>query len=410
MKKINKLKSLSIAVWCAVAALLAEIQGAEEQRDEPAGIINSFAGEIAPNGWLLCDGQPCFSREYPKLYEVVKTKYVPSNEKLEFLEFNENNDNKKFRVPDLRGRVIVGVDGGTGRVTVNNTLGASGGDENVILAINNIPIHDHVVKCSPQTQLGGQYPGDILVPNGSPRGTQNRHTDSAGGSQPHNNMQPYQVLNYIISTGQANRQQQSEILRLKQKIDQLEISQLDQNQHLEKKLENKIKQSVLLLGNKNQEILDLKIQLSEIQKKEEVEQLKKQEILTLREITRLDECINLYKILVNPTYTYGELAKLFDKLKEQYRHRTYDTESYKLISKMRNERFMEKLNDVDKRGSFYHYSTCLAEHVINKLHPHNIFILKELLNTIKDDVLESMELYYINHGKHHARWAEFSKL
>lgn len=240
--KINKFKIISVAICCLVTALWPQVQCMEnpyENNDEhirnnqtrviPTGVVTAYAGEVAPHGWLLCDGGRYSNQRYPELYEVIKTKYVPHNSWV--IEANRHSELEKFFcVPDFRGRVIVGVDSGAGRITSNNTLGASGGEENVTLITNNLPEHDHIVKCSPQTQLGGNYSGDILVPHGSPRATQNRHTASAGGGQPHNNMQPYLVLNYIINTGEMNRRGDSLsantgiIEQLQRQISELNIS------------------------------------------------------------------------------------------------------------------------------------------------------------------------------------------
>lgn len=203
--KSNKVKALATAC-CVLVGLSAEAQGADDDRDHgrdgrpvimvqglPAGIINPFAGENAPPGWLLCNGQAVSRQEYVDLYQVIGRIYTP-----------QNIDQNHFSVPDLRGRVTVGIDSGAGRVTSINTIGTSGGEENVTLAINHIPIHDHTLKCSPQTCLGGPYPGDIIVPHGAPGATQDRRTGNSGGGQPHNNMQPYICLNYIINTGRMD--------------------------------------------------------------------------------------------------------------------------------------------------------------------------------------------------------------
>ena len=227
--RTSKLKIMSLSICCLIVALWSEVQCVDYPEKEkisqlvrhqqievsPAGSIVAFAGETPPSGWLLCDGRQYSSLTYPELYDVVREKYAPEDEK-QFL-IKRNNASvleKTFYLPDLRGRVIVGVDGGVGRLTSNSTLGASGGEENVTLVLNHIPIHDHVLKCSPQTQLGGPYPGDIIVPRGSPRATHDRCTDSSGGGQPHNNMQPYQVLNYIINTGNVDYRENDELIPL----------------------------------------------------------------------------------------------------------------------------------------------------------------------------------------------------
>jgi microcystin-dependent protein len=220
--KTNKFKLLSIAICCLIPALWSGIQCMEDQikNDVPAGSICSFAGEKAPNGWLLCDGAQYSSREYPRLYEVVKTKYVPAHEELRVLRFNADNDYKLFYVPDLRGRVIVGIDGGAGRVTSNNTLGASGGEEKHQLTVDELASHSHTTK----------FKYDKFYAQGTYRAIWDQATDSnvtigsTGGDKPHNNMQPYQVLNYIINVGRNDRFQ-DEIQQLKMEIKELKIGQ-----------------------------------------------------------------------------------------------------------------------------------------------------------------------------------------
>jgi microcystin-dependent protein len=230
--KINKFKSLLVAVCSFIAtSLWSESQCMEQIRNDEsdrhinnyqteisAGSIVSFAGEVAPYGWLLCDGSQYYSREYPNLYEVIKTKYVPANEQLNFIQFNEINDNKKFRVPDLRGRVIVGVDGDKGCITSNNTLGASGGEEKHQLTVDEIPSHNHnydyLVNTNNYLVPQGEFYGIVYDPL-------SRSTSSVGRDQPHNNMQPYLVLNYIINTGVCAQELRDLLTNLRGEIDKL---------------------------------------------------------------------------------------------------------------------------------------------------------------------------------------------
>ena len=239
--KTNKLKLLSIAICCLFLSLWSKAQCADEQRrnDDPiirnnqtelsAGIIISFAGEVAPGGWLLCNGQQCSSQEYPELYKVIKTKYVPPQEELNVLRHNANEDKvyKLFYVPDLRGRVIVGVDGVTGRVTNNNALGASGGEESHILTVSELARHNHLIVDA--NAHAGSLPLSTMLGSSGSNLKNVAPSQETGGDQPHNNMQPYLVLNYIINTGKFNNRpelnrQENEIDQLKQKINQLEIS------------------------------------------------------------------------------------------------------------------------------------------------------------------------------------------
>jgi microcystin-dependent protein len=168
-----------------------------QERLVPIGSILPFSGEIAPTGWLLCDGKQYTSQDYPDLYEVIKTKYIPSSEQWVF-KANEVHPVKIFYVPDLRGRVIVGIDGGKGRVTSNNTLGASGGEEKHKLTIEELASHNHNMglKYEHIYALGqGCLATNLTSPNLS--------THNSGGDKPHNNMQPYICLNYIINTGKV---------------------------------------------------------------------------------------------------------------------------------------------------------------------------------------------------------------
>lgn len=242
--KINKLKLLSIAI-CYFVVSLSEAQCADNIQDKvknddpikhhqtgfvPTGSIIAYAGNDTnaykgqEREWLLCDGEECFSEDYPKLYEIIKTTFVPDTERLAFLKFNESHKGKeKFRIPDLRGRVIVGVDGGAGRITFNNTIGSSGGEERHQLTIAEIPAHTHPLQSctTPGQRIAWAHGSDNYS---------NDATGSQGGDQPHNNMQPYQVLNYIINTGKSKKQPElnlhdEKINQLEKQIEELKISQ-----------------------------------------------------------------------------------------------------------------------------------------------------------------------------------------
>ena len=213
------------------------LESGDISRSIPTGSVISFAGDKAPDGWLLCDGKKYSNQTYPQLYSVISTKYVPQNHWIH--ESNESTQPVQlFLVPDMRGRTSVGVDDKANRVTTNNTLGASSGEEKHLLTLAEMPSHDHEIQCRPQTQLGGLYPHDIIVPGITQNITVSRTTNHSGNNQSHNNMQPYLMLNYIIKTGQEeaddqrNRtaqrdveldSQRSRIVELEQKLNNLEI-------------------------------------------------------------------------------------------------------------------------------------------------------------------------------------------
>lgn len=188
----------------------------------PIGSIIAFAGDKEPEGWLMCDGLQYSSKKYPKLYETIKTKYVPKEIRFNILDHNESNDDKLFCVPDLRGRVIVGVDGGSGRVTSNNKLGEIGGEEKHKLTIEELATHNHSVPVGIHNITGSTH---------ARYGQSNTsiNSENSGGDQPHNNMQPYLVSNYIIKAEQNEKVQQNSninlISKLEKQLEELKISQ-----------------------------------------------------------------------------------------------------------------------------------------------------------------------------------------
>lgn len=106
------------------------------------GTILDFAGTTAPNGWLMCYGQAVNTADYPNLFAAIGTTYNVGGE-----------SSGTFRLPDARGRAVIGKDdmGGTAanRVTTGGggidgkTLGAAGGTETHTLTTAQMPAHTH---------------------------------------------------------------------------------------------------------------------------------------------------------------------------------------------------------------------------------------------------------------------------
>lgn len=152
------------------------------------GEIRLFAGNFAPAGWQLCEGQLLPISENETLFQLIGTTYGGDGQ-------------STFALPDMRGRIPVHQ--GPGFV-----LSQTGGAEEVTLTLGQIPAHTHVVAAtanagsssSPQSNLLATAVGNIYFPGpGGQTLMSGSSVSSAGGSQPHSNMQPYVCVNYIIS-------------------------------------------------------------------------------------------------------------------------------------------------------------------------------------------------------------------
>ena len=153
------------------------------------GQIIFFAGNYAPRNWALCYGQLLPISEYQALFSI--------------LGFTYGGDGRTtFALPDLRGRTAMG--NGSNPTGSSYPLGFMGGQETVLLNGSQMPEHSHNIRAKEE--------GDTDDPNGvyiagngqlsfgtTSDVTLNQSTvDSAGGNQPHNNMQPYTALSCII--------------------------------------------------------------------------------------------------------------------------------------------------------------------------------------------------------------------
>jgi microcystin-dependent protein len=161
------------------------------------GEIRIFAGNFAPAGWMFCNGALLPISEYDTLFNLIGTTYGGDGQ-------------STFALPNLQSRVPVHMGTGGGGTYV---LAQQGGTENVTLNTQQMPQHNHLVNVT----SGGQqvspsaatYPanatsaqaGSINVYVAPPTGSKlNAATiQNAGGSTPHNNIQPYVAINYIIS-------------------------------------------------------------------------------------------------------------------------------------------------------------------------------------------------------------------
>lgn len=147
----------------------------------PPGVIVPFAGTTPPSGWLLCDGSSVSRVQYVALFTVIGTNW------------GSGQSSNSFSLPDLRGRCPVGA--GTGTGLSPRAVGQLGGEEQHTLTIPEMPSHTHLMDGS-----YGRGGGDHRYPEfqAEPEWANMDRIKPAGGDQPHNNMQPFAVLNYII--------------------------------------------------------------------------------------------------------------------------------------------------------------------------------------------------------------------
>ncbi len=156
----------------------------------PTGAVFETVADTAPSGWLLCFGQAVSRTVYSALFALAGTK------------FGTGDGSTTFNLPDMRGRVPLGKDnmGGTSadRVTdaAADSLGGVGGAETHTLTVAEIPAHKHnLLDDSGNGTLDGVAIG--VNNDGNPNSDVILDT---GGGDPHANVQPYQVFNYIVKT------------------------------------------------------------------------------------------------------------------------------------------------------------------------------------------------------------------
>jgi microcystin-dependent protein len=150
-----------------------------------------FAGSFAPAGWALCNGQPIPISENDILFTLIGTTYGGDGQ-------------ETFNLPNLQSRVPMhqGTFGGQ-----TFTLGEMAGVESVTLTTQQIPIHTHAplasgagaASQSPASNVAAVGSGQIYSSANSPTALNAQAISPVGGSQPHENIQPYLCINFIIS-------------------------------------------------------------------------------------------------------------------------------------------------------------------------------------------------------------------
>lgn len=152
------------------------------------GEIRMFAGNFAPAGWMFCEGQLLPISENETLFQLIGTTYGGDGQ-------------STFALPDLRGRIPIHQ--GNGHI-----LAETGGAEEITLTVQQIPAHSHPLLASSAPATTPNPAGNVmgatltatpyiaLPPN---LAIAPQAVSAVGGSQPHNNFQPYLCVDFIIS-------------------------------------------------------------------------------------------------------------------------------------------------------------------------------------------------------------------
>jgi microcystin-dependent protein len=158
------------------------------------GEIKIFAGNFEIIGWHFCDGSLLSISENSALFNLLGTTYG-------------GDGVQTFALPDLRGRVPIHQ--GTDQAGNTSVIGQRAGNESVTLTTAQMPAHTHPLNVETTTPGNQPSPANDLLAepsaytmfkagNATVAMGANSVT-SAGGSQPHDNVQPYLCINYIIA-------------------------------------------------------------------------------------------------------------------------------------------------------------------------------------------------------------------
>ena len=170
--------------WVAVKHGIGTVggEGSSDYDSLPVGSVIPFSGNKAPDGYLFCMGQEVSRTERSDLFALIGTTY------------GEGDGSTTFNLPNLCGKIPVGLDTSD---TSFDSLGKTGGEKTHTLNINEMPSHNHIKNSIGWVASGGFWVGSgtyTTLDFDKDTGL----TGSTGGNQPHNNLQPYITLNYII--------------------------------------------------------------------------------------------------------------------------------------------------------------------------------------------------------------------
>jgi microcystin-dependent protein len=163
--------------------------------DQFIGEIRAVGFNFAPVGWALCDGQTLAISQNTALFSLLGT-------------FYGGNGTSTFALPNLQGSAPMNQGQGAGLSL--RSIGETGGETAVTLLTAEIPSHTHTAQNAAESNSG--VPGPTVIFGGGGRGKEPAYAPAStaalmsaqavgltGGNQPHNNMPPYLVVNFIIA-------------------------------------------------------------------------------------------------------------------------------------------------------------------------------------------------------------------
>lgn len=180
-----------------IAKLEEDLATADEKiaAGEPLGIVKMWAGVKVPENYALCDGAMLKTSEYPELYSALGTAF---NTGVNYNGSRYTTQSGFFRLPDLRGRFIVGYNDLDDEY---KKYGSAGGEKKHILAISEMPSHRHGQNLWQEDSGRWKGGGNNSSPNSTSKHDRTvpfGNTDATGGGAAHENRPPYYVLAYII--------------------------------------------------------------------------------------------------------------------------------------------------------------------------------------------------------------------